>query len=232
MHRHIAETQWYGPPEPATAKEKKRWRAKRGKYEWPYVRVNTPGRGGTLASFFAAVEIGGEPWTVEGDLRASPTGPPILSGVTVEHLRKDREVTGTVLRDIAIARLRDDAFSQFFSRAAALSVGADARVGGFTEAGAAGAERAADEAAKPRRRRPESHYERIARRHTELANKRTRNVLQVLAEEESEREGRVVPRETIRDWVSKATELGFLAKGNRGKAVARPGPRLSGEDVG
>jgi hypothetical protein len=57
-------------------------------------------------------------------------------------------------------------------------------------------------------------------------------VLKVLAAEESERADRIIPRETIRDWVRKATRLEYLAPGSPGRAEARPGPRLSSHPKG
>jgi hypothetical protein len=70
-------------------------------------------------------------------------------------------------------------------------------------------------------RRPlaHDHYRRIALRYLEILEER-RDVLVALAQEES------VPRETIRDWVRKATELGFLGPGTPGRAEQRPGPNL------
>jgi len=85
------------------------------------------------------------------------------------------------------------------------------------------ARRAVVEAGKPKRGRPgypEEHYRRIALRYLELLKLGHRNVLVVLAAEE----GR--PRETVRDWVRKATGLGYLAPGKPGRAEARPGPKL------
>jgi acyl-CoA reductase-like NAD-dependent aldehyde dehydrogenase len=85
------------------------------------------------------------------------------------------------------------------------------------------AEQAAKQATKPargRRAKPREHYQRIALRYLDLASRR-RDVLVALADEEG------VPRETVRDWVRKATKLGFLAPGRPGRAETRRGPMLN-----
>src|SRR4029079_17499604 len=59
----------------------------------------------------------------------------------------------------------------------------------------------------------------------------TRGILVRLAEQESERLGRYVAPETVRDWVRRARELEFLSKGVPGKAYAVAGPRLIAEEI-
>jgi hypothetical protein len=76
---------------------------------------------------------------------------------------------------------------------------------------------------------PDDHYRRIALRYLKLVEER-RDVLVALAQEESEGLGRDVPRETVRDWVRRATELGFLLPGTPGRASKRPGPNLYRKD--
>jgi hypothetical protein len=83
-----------------------------------------------------------------------------------------------------------------------------------------------------RRAKPTEHYRRIALRYLELLKQGQRHVLKALAAEESEREGRAVPRETVRDWVRKATKLGYLTPGIQGRASARPGPELYRKEKG
>lgn len=70
-------------------------------------------------------------------------------------------------------------------------------------------------------------YERIARTYLELqAEGISRGILHHIAERESEIQGREVDPTNVRDWVHKATKLGFLGPGTQGKAGRMPGPRL------
>jgi hypothetical protein len=205
--------------------------------EWPYVESSAyPDRSDprVLGCFFAGDLIDGDPWIVEGILRSDPAGP-IVSRLTVEHYPAHREVTGAILRRLAIATIRNIALANLPAVAESRRIAREAGIARVSEADAAHAEHAAAEAAKPRpgrRAKPDEFYERIARRYLELLKDGRRDVLKALAAEESEREGRVIPKETVRDWVRKATRLGFLAKGKPGKAEARPGPRLKGDHVG
>jgi hypothetical protein len=59
----------------------------------------------------------------------------------------------------------------------------------------------------------------------------TRGILDRLAEQESERLGRPVARETVRDWVRRARELQYPSEGVPGKAYAVAGPRLIAEQT-
>jgi len=74
---------------------------------------------------------------------------------------------------------------------------------------------------------PDDHYRRIALLYLELqAQGVHRGILRKIAELESERLGRPVPRETARDWVSGATKRRFLTPGRPGAAGRREGPNL------
>ena len=204
--------------------------AKQAETDWPLVRVRVEEGQAGLAQFAACVLIHSEPWLVEGTLSLDPNqGPPIVSGVQVEHFPKpDREVTGSVLR-LPLARIRDRATAQLPAVAIGRNAMADAGGWSIRPEDVAVAELAAAEAERPKRGRqaksPE-HYRRIAFRYLELLRDGKRHVLKELAAEESERLGRTVPRETVRDWVRKATRLGYLAPGTAGRADPRPGPNL------
>jgi hypothetical protein len=203
------------------------------RYEWPQVFGTPHGQrfnSAVVGYFVAGVFIHGEPWIVEGVLCTDPAGPPIVSRLIVEHHAARREVTGAVLRALPIAHIRDRALADLPSFAASRRLAVEAGIARVSEADAARAEHAAAEARKPRpgrRAKPDEHYERIAIRYLELLKLGRRDVLKALAAEESEREGRVIPRETIRDWVRKATRLEYLASGTPGRAKARPGRRLT-----
>lgn len=72
-----------------------------------------------------------------------------------------------------------------------------------------------------RRGYPDDHYRRIAFAYLALQDQEwSRGLLGELARQENR------PRETIRDWVHRAGELGFLAGATPGRAGRLPGPRL------
>jgi hypothetical protein len=195
--------------------------------DWPVVRARPLAQSddvAVIAELVAGTLIEGESWLIRGVLRNDPKGPPIVARLTVEHFPQgDLEVTGTVLRALPLARIRDQALASLI----AIAVGREAmaEVGGWGETpeSVARARYAAEHAAKPKRGRralPREHYATIAARYLTLVEQGRRNVLVVLADEED------VPRETVRDWVRKATKLGFLAPGTHGRAEKRPGPNL------
>lgn len=212
-------------------------------YEWPFVmaRPLEDPDSDEFAEFAAGFlskpmpSSPAEPWCVRGILCRNPKGPPIVAELIVEHFRIDEdgaraEVTGTLLRDLSLATIRDDALAKLPWIQLGREAMAEDDSWGVTAEEVEQARRAAREAAKRKRGRPghpDEHYRRIALRYLELVE-RHRNVLVVLAAEESERLGRKVPRETVRDWVRKATEpeRGYLAPGKPGRAEVRPGPNL------
>jgi hypothetical protein len=195
--------------------------------DWPVVQpqpLKDRSDEALIAELLAGTLVEGEPWLIHAVLRRHPKGPPIMACLSVEHFPvRDVEVTGTVLRALPLARIRDQAFAQLIPVALGREVLAEAGGWGITSEDAERTRHAADEAAKPkpgRRALPREHYARIATRYLTLLGEGRRNVLVVLADEEG------VPRETVRDWVRKATKLGFLAPGTPGRAGMRPGPNL------
>jgi hypothetical protein len=209
------------------------WQALRGDDapgEWPFVMAR-PLEWSTdsdaLAEFVAGVLIAptprssSEPWQVRGLLYRDPKGPPVVGDVIVEHfpIRQAArvEVTGTVLRRVNLREIYSHAVAGLEGVLLAR------KVFNVTEDRMQPARRAVSEAAKPKRGRPgypDEHYRRIAERYLELLSTGRLDVLVALAAEESR------PRETVRDWVRKATERGYLAPGKPGRAEARPGPKL------
>jgi hypothetical protein len=168
-----------------------------------------------------------EPWLIRGLLH-STDGPIVLSALVIEH-RDDptREVTGTLLRGIDLAAIRDEALRWAAGRQGYID--AIARGGYLSDEEVERVHKIAKESKheRPRGRRgyPTEHYKWIAHRYLALVKAgHTANVLKVLAEQER------VPRETVRDWVRKATKLGYLEPGQRGKVRTRPGPNLRKED--
>jgi hypothetical protein len=78
-----------------------------------------------------------------------------------------------------------------------------------------------------RRGFPDDFYRGIAGEYLELQSAGIgRGILLEIAQRGSDRLGRPVARETARDWVRRATELGYLSPGMSGKAGRLPGPNL------
>jgi hypothetical protein len=203
-------------------------------------------RSGELARFLAGVLIAPRPdeqlraWQVEGVLCRDPNGPPLVCALEVRHFplskREPRsEVTGTILRGVPLGRIREMAFEGLAGTLEARrSMAASDLFPHVSAEDVDPAERATSETRKPRRGRrglPDEHYRRIALRYLQLIELGRRNVLVALAEEESNRAGHPIPRETVRDWVRKATERGYLAPGKPGRAVARPGPKFKRKET-
>ncbi len=72
----------------------------------------------------------------------------------------------------------------------------------------------------------EAYYRRLALEYLELQPKIGRGIRIELADRETKRQNQPVTPLNIRDALNKATELGFLAKGTRGRAGRMPGPNL------
>jgi hypothetical protein len=175
-----------------------------------------------------------QPWLVRGVLRSVEDGPPVLARVAVEHFADPptKEVTGSVMREINFATIRNLALDRLRERGLAIGFLHESGVAIF-DSYRANVMQAADEAAKHKLARgphggyPAEHYRHIARRYLALVRSGRRDVQRALCEEESERLGELIKRERMREWVKKATQMGFLAPGERGKAGRHPGPNLN-----
>jgi hypothetical protein len=89
----------------------------------------------------------------------------------------------------------------------------------------AGLHRGAEPVRRGRPGYPAAFYRDVALRYLELQSQGVgRGVQQQIAEERS------VPWPTVRDWLHKATVLGFLSPGSPGRAGRRPGPNLHTEE--
>lgn len=70
-------------------------------------------------------------------------------------------------------------------------------------------------------------YRRLALEYLELQSDGvSRGIRVALADRESARQGKTITTDAIRDALHKATELGFLLPGTRGRAGRLPGPNL------
>jgi hypothetical protein len=189
-----------------------------------------------LARLALCIWARGADWIVWGILAATPQGP-ILRRLTIEpcppHDR--REVTLAVVRELSPAQVREQALSVLRVEQGetwqAVAAWAGWRPSDEERAAHERATRAASES-RPRQGRPplpDEHYRRISAEYLRLQEQRgnARGLLGELAKRESRRQGREVPRETVRDWIHGARKRGFLMPGKPGRAGAEPGPRLT-----
>lgn len=179
----------------------------------------------------AVQHIAGEPWLVRAVIRGSTAGPPVLARVAVEHFRDlGREVTGAILRDLRLGEIRDRALIRLRERGTNLAAMSFVPESWRTAAREAGEKAGRGRiAVGPRGAYPAEHYWHIAERYLALVATGRRDVLNALSEEESKRLGEPIGRERIRDWVRKATRLGFLAPGQPGTVGRRPGTNYERE---
>jgi hypothetical protein len=175
--------------------------------------------------------VDGEPWLIRGVFRTDSSGrTPVLARVVVEHFTDpDREVTGTVIREINFGAIRDAGLVKIRQRAEARSMFR----GPFRDSpeDLATMARAAREAARSRVARgaySAEHYHNVARNLFRLQSE-TRSWLPALADFYSKQLGDEVHPERVRGWIKTATKLGFIAPGKRGKPRREPGPKYKEE---
>ncbi len=178
-----------------------------------------------FARFAALYLLDDTPWLVHGVLAADESGAPVVRRFAIEAERPGGpEVTSTVLHRIRVALVRDRALELIRDQPRMLGIASRA---GFpvqpedeTHAAAI-----AERAGAPKRGRPPlhppSHYARIAQAAIALYLTRRRGIRAELAKQEG------VDEATIRDWLRRARELGYLAKAQPGSADFRPGPNLT-----
>ena len=214
----------------------------RGKLPPPWVTTSRPKRGQAALSAILALyparpypTAGEEPWLVRAALCDVQEGPPVLTQLSVEHRENPTtvEVTSNALRGLPIARIRDRANAQLRQRDDGY-LDAIAIVGRVTSAERQRARRAATAAKKlpltrGRKGYPDEHYRRIALRAVEIFNPDRedggrRDVLNALSDQEDK------PYSTVRDWISRARELGYLVPAKQGRTDFRPGPNLYRKD--
>lgn len=190
-----------------------------------------------LGAAFALQLVDGEVWLVRGVLQRVPTGPPVMKRVAVEHLiDTSRDVTGKIVREIRFGEIRDAALARLRERGPARAQLRDADPDLFTEEQVAEAQAVAVEVARhargPRGAYTSEHYRHVARRYLALVDEGRRDVVNALCEEEAERLGEPIARERMRDWIRKATRMGFLAPGTSGVIGRQPGPNLDPKEEG
>jgi hypothetical protein len=152
-------------------------------------------------------------WFVSGYLSRNGEDRAIVTDLTIEPAENaTAEITSPVLRSLRVAEIRAKALNlldrpdpELEQRARAAAAAAAATP---LQRGASGY--------------PADHFRRVAFDYLDLfqAQGMTRGILDELAERYQR------PRATVRDWINRARELGFLTKGRRGGAGAEAGPNL------
>lgn len=192
----------------------------------------------TDAAIFAVViagqRVNDEPWLVRATLRRRDTGAPLMQRITVEHLTDpSREVTGTIIREIPFATIRDEALKMLRQSAWSKARLADASASLaplFTQDVVDQARAAAVEAAKGKPSLQPSytteHYRHIAIQRLLLNGTHRSGILAELCKRESDRLGEPIERERMRGWLAAATRMGYLLPGKRGARDRAPGPNI------
>lgn len=196
----------------------------------PWVMAFPHDRADCIARFVALDFVEGEWWAARGLLADSGSRGVIVRSLTIEPWPRgsDREVTGRVLRSLRIGSIRDKALESLAWAPVTLRV-AERTYGDVSaeekEAAARAAKSVARGAGRPGGRRgyPDDHYRRIALSYLDVYKTHPRDVVAELAR----REGR--PSATVRDWVHRARELGYLSPTKQGRGGGSPGPRLKEE---
>lgn len=164
-------------------------------------------------------------------VRGETTGLLEIRQLAVEPWKHRGEVTGQVLRVLKPADIRAavriDLRFMGDEPEIAFSGPRSAPVRVFPSEEIATRKALIETSAKPRKlgrpALPDGHYRDVALEYLELYEGGSPRVLKELAER------RGVQWRTVRDWVARARQLGYLTRGKQGRAGARPGPRLLGE---
>ena len=164
---------------------------------------------------------------VEGDLG---TG---LGGLTITRLVVElwepsagARLSSSSLRHVKIPEILSQAASQIGGMGA-WRWGADG-----TPEPISNALKAVEKFAKPELKRgrtghSDDHYRRVAHIYLNMqAVCGTRGIRGALSEALSQDQGRIIPENTVRDWLHEAGERGFLTSRGRGVAGRDPGPKL------
>jgi len=170
--------------------------------------------------FAQLLSITDQLWLARGWVQLNTaTGLPDLRQLAIEPWNHSSELTVTVMRAVPAGRIRDAVVARAKAEAQLVEIG----MGWAAPANpTASAVLAAHD--RPRRGRPplpDSHYAAVAEAYLEICDEGLQSTVLV---ELARRFNR--PRETMRDHVGRARELGYLSRGRQGRPGASPGPRL------
>jgi hypothetical protein len=184
-----------------------------------------------FARFVALYLLDDVPWLVRGLLASEASGAPVVRRLALEPWHEQGpEVTTEVTHRLRVALLRDRALEQLRGKPQTLGIAERFGMGVTAEDRQEAVDVAAKSGSKTRRKRgrpplfgPE-HYAGIARDCIALYRQGQRGIRATLAKD------RNVSEATVRDWIRRARELGFLAESKHGRADYRPGPNLTSND--
>ena len=174
----------------------------------------------------------GAAWLMRG-LVASPLGggPSVVKTLSVEPwpwppFAHEHDITGTVLRDIDIGRMRDQALAELKALPVIAEVAKQLAERGVDvptieispEAREAGSKATLRKRGRPSR--PVSHYREVAELCLELAAAGARGIHREIANRSC------VTESTVKDWIRRCRELGYLAPTKPGRHGFERGPNL------
>ena len=179
--------------------------------------------------FDGHVMAAGEVWSVRGLVRPNPaTGLLRIESLTVESHGEPREVTGKVLRALNVAAIRDQVASMllFVGDQPEIFFAPDEPISLFPPKGQPiRTELVAAADQRSRRGRPplsDGQLEQAAIVYLTLFDRGVKcGLMQQVADELH------IARTTAADRIAKARKAGFLTPAQKGRAGARPGPRLA-----
>jgi hypothetical protein len=173
--------------------------------------------------------VGATPWFICGELaKVAISRLYRIAYVTIEPWGDDDiEVTGTLLRELHLAAIRDEAV-RYFLWAGEPRMQYDPKVRRFQffpDETEARRDVVATARAETRRRGrpgyPDAFFQDIAQQLLHVCETiEGRDMYGPLSEQYQ------VPRDTMRSWVRRATQKGFLLPGEPGRTGRQPGPRL------
>jgi len=178
-----------------------------------------------FARFWAIYLLDDVPWLVHGLLASDTSGAPVVRRLALEPWDQDGpEVSSEVTHRLRVALLRDRALASLLGEPGSIEV--RQRFGATVTRGRQTARALAAKAGTGKRRgRPPlfgpEHYAELARECIALYRQGHRGIRATIANEHN------VSEATVRDWVRRAREFGYLAESKHGKADYRPGPNLS-----
>jgi hypothetical protein len=180
-----------------------------------------------FARFSALYLLDDVPWLVRALLAWDVSDAPVVRRLALEPWDQDGpEVSSEVTHRLRVALLRDRALEQLRREPEMLQIAERFGMKVTTRDRRNAADLAAKATSKTGRKRgrpplfgPE-HFAEIARECIALYREGRRGIRATLAKE------RKVSEATVRDWVKRARELGYLTESKHGKADYRPGPNL------
>jgi hypothetical protein len=187
------------------------------------VRVLASKRGEADATTFEGRSVDGR-WRCYGRLAVDSAGRLLISHLEIQPwvFGDDCDLSTDTMRKFPLGRWKSEVHAILSDESKWLSTGEVAS----TVEGRAWARTQAENAKELTLDRgpkgyPDDHYRRIALAYLDLQSQGvSRGIVRRIAEDEGRQ------WQTIRDWLHRATELGFLSRGAQGRAGRTPGPNL------